>query len=100
VRSGRDAGVTGQTNRWKRRVTDERIAFAHRSYDFLETPRALELLAVLHSLRWLLTGLLLLQTGLPPDGLAAKLRDHQPYTLFRQQAHEWLPSVFEAPSAQ
>lgn len=92
-------GVTGRTNRWKRCVTDARIDFAHRRYDFLETARINELLALLGSLRWLLTGLLLLRTGLPPDELAARVEKHQPYMLFRRQAHEWLPWVFEAPAA-
>jgi len=57
--------------------------------------RVVELLAVLRSLRWLLTGLLLLQTGLPPDELAARFKVHQPYVLFRRQAREWLPDVFQ-----
>lgn len=91
-------GVTGQTNCWKRCVTDIRNEFAHRSYGFLETTRIDGLLAVLRSLRWLLTGLLLLQTRLPPDELAAQIEKHQPFVLFRQQAREWLPRVFEAPS--
>lgn len=91
-------GVTGRTNHWKQRVTDARNDFAHRSYDPLEPPRINQLLAVLHSLRWLLTGLLLLRTGLPSDELAAHVEDHQPYMLFRRQAHEWDSWVFQAPS--
>jgi hypothetical protein len=93
-------GVTGQTNCWTRRVTDLRNEFAHRKYGFLEAGRVPELLAIQQSLRWLLTGLLLLQTGLPPDELAAQIEDHQPYRLFREQAREWLPDVFPAPSDQ
>jgi len=93
-------GATGQTNRWKQRVTDLRNEFAHRSYGFLEAERVPELLAVQQSLRWLLTGLLLLETGLPRDELAAKIEDHQPYRLFRQQARVWLPNIFPAPSDQ
>lgn len=93
-------GVTGQTKRWKACVTEMRNDFAHRSYGFLETPRVLELLAVLRSLRWLLTGLLLRQTELPPEELAARIEYHQPYMLFRRQAKEWLPRVFQVPSDQ
>ncbi len=94
-------GVTGRTNRWTQCVTDVRNKYAHRPpYGFLETPRVFEELAVQQSLRWLLTGLLLLQTGLPPDELAAQVEDHQPYTLFRQQAREWLPRVFQTPTHQ
>ncbi len=93
-------GITGQTNCWKQHVTAIRHEFAHRDYGFLETARIDELLAVLQSLRWLLTGLLLLRTGLPPAELAARVNGHQPYILFRQQAHEWLPRVFQAPTDQ
>ena len=98
--AGAVPGVTGQTNRWRHRVTDIRNRFAHRSYGFLETTRVAELVTVLESLRWLLTGLLLLQTGLPPAELAARIAHHQPYILFRQQAREWLPRVFQAPTDQ
>lgn len=90
-------GVTGQRNRWKQCVTNSRNEFAHRSYGFLENERILELLAVTRSLRWLLTGLLLLQTGLPRDQLATQANDHQPYVLFRRQAREWLPAVYQGP---
>jgi hypothetical protein len=98
--AGAVPGVTGQTNRWRHRVTDIRNRFAHRSYGFLETTRVAELVTVLESLRWLLTGLLLLQTGLPPAELAARIENHQPYILFRHQAREWLPHVFQAPTDQ
>ncbi len=90
--------VTGQTNRWKRCVTKVRNDLAHRSR-FLEMPSIDELLAVRGSLRWLLTGLLLLQTGLPREELAARFEVHQPYMSFRRQARGWLPPVFQAPSA-
>lgn len=89
-------GVTGQRNRWKRCVADIRNEFAHRSYGFLERARVSELIAVHESLRWLLVGTLLLQTGVPPDELAERMEGHQPYVLFRQQAREWLPRVFDA----
>jgi hypothetical protein len=91
-------GVTGRGNRWKRCVTDVRNDFAHRSRGFLQTARIDELVAVRESLRWLLTGLLLLQTGLPPAELAARVKDHQPYVLFLQQARDRLPRIFEAPT--
>ena len=91
-------GVTGRTNRWKHHVADIRNAFAHRSYGFLGMKRVGEMVAVLESLRWLLTGLLLLRTGLDPAELAARVQQHEPFVLFRQQACEWLPRVFEAPA--
>jgi len=93
-------GVTGRTDRWRRCVTETRNKFAHRDYGFLETTRISELVSVLESVRWLLTGLLLLQTGLPPGELAARIENHQPYIFFRRQAREWLPRVFEAQADQ
>lgn len=53
-----------------------------------------EWLTVAASLRWLLTGVLLLQTGLAPDALGRRLEQHEPYQLFRQQARSWLPAVY------
>lgn len=98
--AGAMPGVTGRPNRWKHYVTETRNESAHRDYDFLAPNRVSELVSVLQSLRWVLTGLLLLQTGLPPADLAARIEAHQPYILFRQQAREWLPRVFEAPTDQ
>ena len=93
-------GVTGRTNRWKHCVTDIRNEFAHRDYGFLESARISELVSVRESLRWLLTGLLLLRTGLSPEELAARVESHQPYVLFRHQARAWLPRVFREPTDQ
>lgn len=97
AKNAKDAvpGVTGQTECWISCVVAIRNEFAHRSSSgFLERTRIPELLAVRQSLCWLLAGLLLLQTGLPADVLAAQIEQHQPYRLFRQQARKWLPRVF------
>jgi len=91
-------GVTGRTNRWKRCVTDVRNEFAHRSRGFLQVARIDELVAVRESLRWLLTGVLLLQTGIGATELAVRFKDHQPYVLFLLQARDRLPRIFEAPT--
>lgn len=91
-------GVTGRTNRWKHCVTDIRNEFAHRDYGFLESARISELVSVRESLRWLLTGLLLLRTGLSPEELAARVESHQPYVLFRHQVRAWLPRIFREPT--
>lgn len=88
-------GLTGTTNRWKRKVADTRIEFAHRiSGSFLTEGSVDELLAVLLSLRWLLTVVLLQQTGVGSEILAARLRSHQAHQLFLQQAARWLPKVY------
>jgi hypothetical protein len=51
---------------------------------------------VMLSLRWLLTGVLLLQTGITPAALGNRIASHQPYQLFLAQARTWLPAVYVA----
>jgi hypothetical protein len=92
-------GVTGRTDRWVQEVTEVRNKFAHRDYGFLNTGDIPELVSIRDSLRWVLTGLLLLQTGLPHDELAARVDHHEPYRLFRRQACAWQPEVFAEPTA-
>ena len=78
--------------------SDVRNEFAHRSRGFLQVARIDELVAVRESLRWLLTGVLLLQTGIGATELAVRFKDHQPYVLFLLQARDRLPRIFEAPT--
>lgn len=66
-------GVTGDVNRWTSKIVNARNAFAHR----LPKPppdaaRVDEWLAVTASLRWLLTGPLLLETGVAPEVMAGR----------------------------
>src|SRR5712691_720346 len=89
-------GVTGNTPKWKKRVASTRINFAHAlEHCFLTEDNAEESIAVLLSLRWLLTGLLLLQTGIGPATLGRRLDAYESYQLFLEQARTWLPSVYE-----
>jgi len=88
-------GVTGNTAEWKKRVTSARNDFAHKlEHGFLDEATAEESVAVLLSLRWLLTGLLLLQTGIDPAVLGDRLIGHESYQLFLTQAQAWLPAVY------
>jgi hypothetical protein len=89
-------GVTGHTVQWKKRVVSTRIGFAHALENgFLNQGNAEESIAILQSLRWLLTGLLLLQTGIDPATLGNRFKDHENYQLFLAQARIWLPAVYE-----
>jgi HEPN superfamily Apea-like protein len=89
-------GVTGNTAQWKKRAVSTRINFAHAlEHGFLNEDTAEESIAVLLSLRWLLTGLLLLQTGIDPATLGRRLDGHESYQLFLAQARTWLPAVYE-----
>ena len=88
-------GVTGKTSQWKKCVVNARNGFAHAlEHGFLDQDNAEESIAVLLSLRWLLTGLLLLQTGIDPATLGHRFKDHEGYQLFLAQARTWLPSVY------
>lgn len=89
-------GVTGNTVEWKKRVTSARNDFAHKlEHGFLDEATAEESVAMLLSLRWLLIGMLLLQTGIDPPVLGRRLIDHEPYQLFLAQARAWLPAVYD-----
>jgi len=89
-------GVTGNTAQWKKRVTNTRINFAHAlEHGFLNLDIAEESIAVLLSLQWLLTGLLLLQVGIDPATLGRRFNGHESYQLFLAQARTWLPAVYD-----
>ncbi len=89
-------GVTGNTQQWKKRVTATRVNFAHAlEHGFLYEDNVEEAMTVLQSLRWLLSGLLLLQTGIEPATLGRHLDAHDRYQLFLEQARIWLPAVYE-----
>lgn len=93
-------GVTGNTVQWKKRVVSTRIGFAHALENgFLHVDNAEEAIAILQSLRWLLTGLLLLQTGIDPATLGNRFNDHENYQLFLAQARTWLPAVYDTPES-
>jgi len=88
-------GVTGDTAQWKKRVVSIRNRFAHSlEHGFLDEDNTNESAAVLGSLRWLLTGLLLLQTGIDTRTLSRRFMDHERYQLFLEQAQIWLPAVY------
>lgn len=85
-------GVVGSRTKWIGEIYDARNGFAHTYGSSGGTAQAY--LTLLTSLRWVLTGVLLLESGIPPDLLAAQLTDHQPYQTFLDQAREWLPHVY------
>jgi hypothetical protein len=85
----------GRPSRWKGAVAGARNDFAHsQDRGWLGEERLDQYLAVIGSLRWLLTAVLLLETGLPAETLAARFAQHQRYLLFLRQAREWHPDVY------
>ncbi len=89
-------GVTGKTNRWKNLVSDARNEYAHRlNTAFLEDGDFDRYLTVALSLRWLLTGVLLLQADIGEQVLNSALKSHEPYQRFLADARKWQPHVYE-----
>lgn len=88
-------GVTGDTDEWKRAVTKARNQYAHRLRgEFLKSETVDRDLTVALSLRWLLTGLFLLQAGISPEMLSQRFRMYQRYTNFLSSASEWQPTIY------
>jgi hypothetical protein len=88
-------GATGKTAEWIRCVKVARNDFAHKlEHGFLDEDHAEEWAALLLSLQWLLTGTLLLKTGISPSALGTRIAAHQPYQMFLLQAQAWLPEVY------
>ncbi|GGR75634.1 hypothetical protein GCM10010169_19640 [Micromonospora fulviviridis] len=82
---------------WKERIRQARDGVAHQLPSYRNTDwedRWREETALLNSLRWILTTLLLLEAGVEPTALHARLSQHQRFVIFRQQAREWLPYAF------
>jgi hypothetical protein len=87
--------VVGRVGRWKRRIADARVGFAHQIAKERITIQEVQSYAVLRdSLRWLLTTRLLLEAGVPPDTIARQLQVHPPYQTFLRRAKEILPDVY------
>jgi hypothetical protein len=98
----RDAvpGATGDTPEWERRIRAARNGFAHQTVPASQDDDRewQEYLVLLRSLRWVLTGALLLQAGLDPERLRERLQQHQPYQFLLRQARQWLPDLYPASS--
>jgi hypothetical protein len=94
-------GVTGkteaQTITWKKLVYEARNEYAHRlSVGFLDEDDIDRRLTVVFSLRWLLTGLLLLQAEVAPPVIAVRLECHEQYQRFLSDATLWQPKIYGA----
>jgi hypothetical protein len=94
-------GVTGKTSKWKDLVYKTRNEYAHRlSVGFLDDDDVDRRLAVVFSLRWLLTGLLLLQAEVAPTVLATRLQHHEQYQRFLADAAVWQPKIYDGTARQ
>lgn len=88
-------GVTGRTSKWKRLVFEVRNEYAHRlRASFLDDKDIDDRLTVALSLRWLLTGVLLLQANIEPLLLRNRFVDHEPFQRFLADAQVWRPDIY------
>jgi hypothetical protein len=92
--------ATGDTPEWERRIKAVRNGFAHQTAPRVTATDAgdddewQEYLVLLRTLRWVLTGALLLQTGITASRLGERLQQHEPYRFLLRQAREWLPDLY------
>jgi hypothetical protein len=88
-------GVTGKTRKWQDAIRDVRVGFAHALAAGAITSDTLHGYATFEeSLRWLLTGRLLLELGIPADKLAEKFSAHERYQRFLRNAKRDLPAIY------
>lgn len=86
--------IVGDAGKWASIVRDCRNDYAHRSAGFLDRKSIDKYLGVILSLRWILTVVLLLQTGIAPELLAKRLDQDQAYQFFLVQTRELLPEAY------
>jgi hypothetical protein len=89
-------GITGKTKKWVAAVSDCRNSFAHRRAGFVVGDDVDRYYGVIVSLRWVLVGVLLLQTGIDPCLLSNRVEEDSSFTHFRRQAAQLLPKVYDA----
>jgi Apea-like HEPN len=89
-------GATGDTEQWESRTKAVRNGFAHQVVPPADDGEWHEYFVLLRTLRWVLTGALLLQTGLEPALLGERLQQYEPYRFLLRQAQLWLPDLYAA----
>lgn len=88
-------GITGDTERWAKAVTDTRNVFAHRSKTgFLSHADVDQHLTVLSSMQWVLRILLLQAAGVENQVIARRLAANQSYRLFREECARRCPDIY------
>jgi hypothetical protein len=88
-------GVTGKTTKWRNAIRDVRVGSAHALETGAITTDVLYGYSTLEkSLRWLLTGRLLLELGVPADNLAEKFSIYERYQRFLRNAKRDLPTIY------
>ncbi len=95
-------GATGDTEKWESRIKAVRNGFAHQVVPRADAASVAddsewhEYFVLLRTLRWVLTGAVLLQTGLEPARLGGRVQQHEPYRFLLRQAQRWLPDLYTA----
>jgi hypothetical protein len=87
-------GVAGKQNKWRNRVANARIGFAHSLPGGSEDEDVFAWFTIARSLRWLLTTRLLMEVGLPAEALSQALTSSNDYSNFLTAARRDLPDVY------
>lgn len=87
-------GATGNAKKWVKAVANARNSYAHRTSGYLDKGVIDEFFAVSSSLKWVLTGVCILESGVSEVVLAARVQDHPTYRQFLKNMREALPSVY------
>ncbi len=87
-------GVAGKPNKWRTRVVNARVGFAHSLSGGDASEDVFAWFTLTRSLRWLLMTRLLLEVGLSPQALSQALTDSNDYSNFLSAARRDLPEVY------
>jgi len=89
-------GATGITKKWVQAVTDARNSYAHRTGGYLDEDSISEFFAVSSSLKWILSGVCILESGVADSTLAAQVQKFPQYRQFLKNMEDAMPSVYSA----
>jgi hypothetical protein len=89
-------GVAGQVPRWINKVDHARNTFAHSLGTHLDAPLAREYYVICRSLVWIMSGVLLKDSGVRENLLRDRIAQSRPYQHFLRQAHTLLPTIYLA----
>lgn len=93
-------GLVPAPDKWIGAIVGHRVGSAHQLASGSDGSGVRQLWALLNSLRWTLTALLLSEAGVSMTVLAEQLELYQPYLHLRRQCQRWLPPPEPGSTAQ
>lgn len=90
-------GVTGVTSKWIKAVNDARNSYAHRTSGYLGDESIDQFFAISSSLKWVLTGVCILESGIAEEVVARRVRTFPQYRQFLTNVADAAPSIYGSP---